>query len=331
MKLEESLAIAGALADRSRLRILGALLTGPKCVEELAGGLDLASSTVSFHLRKLRLAGLVVARREQYYAIYALATDRLHLTVKDLMDVDETQAPRRGEHAADGRGRVLAAFFRGGRLLRMPVQKRKRTIVLEEFAAQFAPGRRYAERGVDEIISAMHDDHCLVRRLLVDEGYLRRDGGVYERSSKPLGRQETSTGRGEAGEMEIDPDTRIDSRARRAQIRRAYKERERQPGVFRVVNTATGRMLLGSGLDLHAPLNRVTFELDMAMCWNADMKSDLETYGRDSFVIEVVEKVELRDDPDFDPERELELLEHKHLALLDWSTAYNKDERIRYP
>ena len=99
---------------------------------------------------------------------------------------------------------------------------------------------------------------------------------------------------------------------RRALLRREFKERTKQAGVFRVLNTANGRVLLGSGIDLRGPLNRVA-------C------------GRDSFVIEVVELVEQRDEPGFDVRRELEMLEQKHLAHLDWNTAYNEDERIRYP
>jgi hypothetical protein len=119
--------------------------------------------------------------------------------------------------------------------------------------------------------------------------------------------------------------------ARRDQLRREYKERTKQAGVFRVLNKANGRVLLGSGLDLRAPLNRVAFELDMGMCQNAELKSDLAAFDRSDFVIEVVELVDPGNDPDFDPKRELETLEKKHLASLDWSTAYNKDSRIRYP
>ena len=129
----------------------------------------------------------------------------------------------------------------------------------------------------------------------------------------------------------MDPQTDTHSQAWRTAARRAYKERAKQAGVFRVLNTANGRVLLGSGLDLHAPLNRVRFELDMGVCWNADLKRDLAQHGRASFVIEVLETVEPRDDPGFDPKQELERLEQKYLAILDWSTAYNRDERIRYP
>ena len=336
MNIEESLAVGGALADRSRLLILGALLSGPMCVEELANRLELASSTVSFHLKKLKLAGLVDLKKEQYYAVYALRPDLQALTVRDLIGFQDTGAGPRAERVDQERARVLATFFSEGRLTRMPAQKRKRDMVLEEFAALFPPGSEYEEPQVDRTISTLYADYCLVRRLLVDSGYLRRQAGRYRRTDKPA-RGTRSPWVGESGETQMSPHDETsprddtDSRARRAALRRAYKERAKQAGVFRVLNTANGRVMLGSALDLHAPLNRVKFELDMGMCWNPQLKADLETYGRDSFVIEVLETVESREEPDFDPERELAILEQRHLATFDRTTAYNKDDRIRYP
>jgi hypothetical protein len=129
----------------------------------------------------------------------------------------------------------------------------------------------------------------------------------------------------------VEPRNDTESRAWRAEARRDYKNRAKQAGAFRVVNKANGRVLLGSGLDLHAPLNRVAFELDMGVCRNVELRRDLAKHGRESFVVEVLETIEPRDDPDFDPARALEALERRHLALLDWPTAYNKDDRIRYP
>lgn len=119
--------------------------------------------------------------------------------------------------------------------------------------------------------------------------------------------------------------------ARRAELRQTYAERVKRAGIFRVRNTANGRVLLGSALDLRGPLNRVAFELDMRSTRHPELKRDLEKYPRDTFVIEVMEEVEPRDDPDFDPENELGLLERKHLAALDRQTAYNRDDKIRYP
>jgi len=172
-------------------------------------------------------------------------------------------------------------------------------------------------------------------RLSSHPGCVNIVAGIGERNRKTTGkRKRRHRSYQQMGRDAVDGKTGSragDSRAQRAAIRREYKERTKQPGVFRVVNAKNGRVLLGSGLDLRGPLNRVAFELDMAMCWNADMKQDLETHGRDSFLIEVLEKVQLSDDPDFDPENELETLEQKYLEQLDWSTAYNKDRHIRYP
>ena len=121
------------------------------------------------------------------------------------------------------------------------------------------------------------------------------------------------------------------TQARRAELRRSYEERTKQAGVFQVRNTKNGRVLLASGLDLHGPLNRVAFELDNKSCRHPELVNDLRIFERGDFVIEVLEVVVPKDDPGFDPKRELEILEQKYLALLNRTTAYNRDDRIRYP
>jgi DNA-binding transcriptional ArsR family regulator len=119
MDLNESLRLAEAFADRSRLRLLNRLLAGPKCVEELAEDLALAPSTVSFHLKKLRLAGLVTLKKEQYYSMYALATEAQAITVRDLLGFDRPDADGRPDRQDAQRARVLGTFFRGGRVCRL--------------------------------------------------------------------------------------------------------------------------------------------------------------------------------------------------------------------
>jgi len=121
------------------------------------------------------------------------------------------------------------------------------------------------------------------------------------------------------------------TQARRAELRRTYEERTKEAGVFQVRNAKNGRVLLASGLDLHGPLNRVAFELDSKGCRHPELVNDLKTFERGDFVIEVLEMVVPKDDPDFDPRKELEILEQKYLASLDRTTAYNRDDRIRYP
>src|SRR5881392_3473524 len=63
-----------ALADETRLRILGLLLTGEVCVCDIHESLKIPQSKASRHLAYLRKAGLVDARREGLWMHYRLAS-----------------------------------------------------------------------------------------------------------------------------------------------------------------------------------------------------------------------------------------------------------------
>ena len=63
-----------ALADVTRLRILGLLLTGEVCVCQIHESLTIPQPKASRHLSYLRRAGLVEARRDGLWVHYRLAT-----------------------------------------------------------------------------------------------------------------------------------------------------------------------------------------------------------------------------------------------------------------
>jgi ArsR family transcriptional regulator len=63
-----------ALADTTRLRILGLLLAGEVCVCNIHDSLGLPQPKVSRHLAYLRRAGLVAARKDGLWVHYRLAT-----------------------------------------------------------------------------------------------------------------------------------------------------------------------------------------------------------------------------------------------------------------
>jgi ArsR family transcriptional regulator len=63
-----------ALSDEKRLRILELLRDGEACVCELTEAMDVSQSLLSFHLKKLKEAGLVRDRREGRWAYYRLNT-----------------------------------------------------------------------------------------------------------------------------------------------------------------------------------------------------------------------------------------------------------------
>jgi DNA-binding transcriptional ArsR family regulator len=60
------------LADPTRLRLLIALLDNDRDVTALAAAVQMARPTVSQHLAKLRIAGLVTTRRHGRHALYRL-------------------------------------------------------------------------------------------------------------------------------------------------------------------------------------------------------------------------------------------------------------------
>ena len=70
-----------ALAHESRLLILCDLLEGEKSVGELESFLDLRQSTVSQQLARLRLEGLVSARRDGKTIYYSIANEKVRSVI----------------------------------------------------------------------------------------------------------------------------------------------------------------------------------------------------------------------------------------------------------
>jgi DNA-binding transcriptional ArsR family regulator len=177
-----------ALSDGSRLRIVGLLAAGRRLsVEELAAALDLTPGTVVHHLRRLRDSGLVIAHARPPYVEYELRLDRL-ADIGGQLDRIGREAADTGVLAPgpDGRerpayeARVLGTFLVDGRLDRIPAQEKKRLVILQFLAdTDFASGRSYPEKEVNQILALRHPDVASLRRYLVDLGYMERTASVY--------------------------------------------------------------------------------------------------------------------------------------------------------
>jgi ArsR family transcriptional regulator len=74
-----------ALADATRLRILGLLMTGEVCVCHIHESLKISQPKASRHLAYLRRAGLVATRRDGLWIHYRLAvlSDPVLKTIAD--------------------------------------------------------------------------------------------------------------------------------------------------------------------------------------------------------------------------------------------------------
>ena len=72
-QLTEMETLFKALADATRLRILGLLLTGEVCVCDIHESLKIPQPKASRHLAYLRRSGLVDTRRDGLWIHYRLA------------------------------------------------------------------------------------------------------------------------------------------------------------------------------------------------------------------------------------------------------------------
>lgn len=73
--IDEAVEALKFLSDRNRLRILSVLTRAETCVCDLIDELDLPQPLVSYHLGKLRRAGLVRSRRDAQWIYYSLDPD----------------------------------------------------------------------------------------------------------------------------------------------------------------------------------------------------------------------------------------------------------------
>jgi len=169
-----------ALADPTRIRILGLLAERSMYGQELARVLDVKPPTVSHHISPLVMAGLVRVRRENNYHYYELDSDGIqHLAestqhIARLLFASNPLPPK-----SDERARVLATFIKEGRLVSIPAQYKKRRYVMEELARSFEWGRLYDEKEVSAILKTFHDDVASLRREFIDQRIMMRENGRY--------------------------------------------------------------------------------------------------------------------------------------------------------
>ncbi|NGN65316.1 helix-turn-helix transcriptional regulator [Streptomyces sp. A7024] len=90
--------VLGLLADRTRLALLHALDGNEADVTTLTAACGAARPAVSQHLAKLRLAGLVTARKEGRRMIYALPDGHLRRLVGEALSLADHHLSGEASH-----------------------------------------------------------------------------------------------------------------------------------------------------------------------------------------------------------------------------------------
>lgn len=169
------------LADKSRLQILKSLVHEDMYVERLAERLGLTAATISFHLKKLEDAGAVTSYKDQYYTMYSLCQNVFMTNIIDIIKEESDEAEEQKKRDEIYRNKVIAAFFEYGKLKSIPSQRKKERICLEEIAKAFEIGKKYDEKEVNAKIEDFFDDYCTIRRDMISEGIMEREGTEYIR------------------------------------------------------------------------------------------------------------------------------------------------------
>ncbi len=172
-----------AMADESRLKIVGLLSASEHSVQDLAALLNLKEPTVSHHLAVLKELDLVRLRAEGNIHWYRMSQDVLRKISRAVFSTENIARMALSAEADGWERKVLDTFVRGERLSEIPVSRKKRWVILKWLAQRFEPGVNYSEADVNAILKQHHEDCATLRRELIGYRMLSRAGGVYRRNA----------------------------------------------------------------------------------------------------------------------------------------------------
>jgi transposase-like protein len=147
--------------------------------DEIAKRLGITASTVRNHRFRLR-------EKEKQARLFIRVMEALNLSG------EETVPPHRGATMVDDRygitaleeERVIKAHMTEEGAIRIfPAKEKKKIVVLKKVSENFKTGTRYTEKEVNRVLMRIYDDHVLLRRYLIEYGFMDRtkDGSIYMR------------------------------------------------------------------------------------------------------------------------------------------------------
>ena len=163
------------LAEPDRLRAVAAVTLGATTLGEVADRAGLEPRAAARALRRLVAGGLLDGEAGTGYRVRTEALQAAAIPPAGEAEPDEELGDQ-----------VLRRFISKGRLLAIPAARGKRLVVLDHLAGLFEPGRRYPEPEVNQLLGRYHPDYAMLRRYLVDDGFLARadEAGPGSRSVK---------------------------------------------------------------------------------------------------------------------------------------------------
>jgi group I intron endonuclease len=91
------------------------------------------------------------------------------------------------------------------------------------------------------------------------------------------------------------------NKERQAALKREYKETKLAAGVYQIKNTVTGKIFIGSSVNVEARINRHKAELGFGSEGIPGLQADWNKYGSEKFTFDVLEVL----DDEYESDREL--------------------------
>jgi hypothetical protein len=170
-----------AMADESRLKIVGLLSATEHSVQDLAHLLNLKEPTVSHHLAVLKELDLVRLRADGNIHWYRLSHEVLRKISRTVFSTENIARMAVSAEADGWERKVLENFVRGERLREIPVSRKKRWVILKWLANRFELNATYSEADLNAILKRHHEDCATIRREMIGYRILSRDKGIYRR------------------------------------------------------------------------------------------------------------------------------------------------------
>jgi hypothetical protein len=187
-----------AFSSPLRLALIGILAAKPQAVflmADLAESLTLRPEQIEKDLRQLAEAGIIEIKEEaippgkrepqiRAVSFNQTYTGKMPAAIATLNHINNQVAPKEYK-PLDEREKFLQTFFKDKKLVAFPAQPKRQLWAIEEISRVFEPERTYTEKAVDEILkNIFEEDHCTLRRCLVDWGFLARENGIYRKVLK---------------------------------------------------------------------------------------------------------------------------------------------------
>ncbi len=175
------LPVLKAIADGSRMKILGLLAQRELSVGAIASELSLSEPTISHHLARLTDVDFVAVRQSGTSRFYSLNVDAVARFQRSLatQPIVAPVDPSSSESAE--RTKILRSFVKDGRLVKIPEALKKRRVVLEWLVDMLDRRKRYTEKEINAFLKRFHEDFATLRRELIDRQYMRREDSIYWR------------------------------------------------------------------------------------------------------------------------------------------------------